>query len=124
MEFEMKSHVYIKVDEQGRIVRCEGEYTLPANLDGWTLIEEGAPCDRLNLAQSHYFEDGLYTMDGIPRYEWTGEAAVLRSADAIEQDRAAVAQPEQPPTQQETDSSVWEELDAAYREGVNSAYDS
>ena len=46
------------------------------------------------------------------------------SEDAIEQDRAAVAQPEQPPTQQETDSSVWEELDAAYREGVNSAYDS
>ena len=63
-------------------------------------------------------------MDGIPRYEWTGEEAVLRSEDAIEQDRAAVAQPEQPPTQQETESSVWEELDAAYREGVNSAYDS
>ena len=124
MEFEMKSHVYIRTDEQGRITRCEGEYTLPADLDGWTLIEEGPPCDRLNLAQSHYFEGGLYTMDGIPRYEWTGEAAVLRSEDAIEQDRASVAQPEQPPTQQETESSVWEELDAAYREGVNSAYDS
>ena len=124
MEFEMKSHVYIKVDEQGRIVRCEGEYTLPSNLDGWILIEEGPPCDRLNLAQSHYFDGGLYTMDGIPRYEWTGEAAMLRSEDAIEQDRASVAQSEQPPTQQETESNVWEELDAAYREGVNSAYDS
>ena len=32
MEFEMKSRVYIKVDEQGRILRCEGEYTLPADL--------------------------------------------------------------------------------------------
>ena len=32
MEFEMKSRVYIKVDEQGRIVRCEGEYTLPSDL--------------------------------------------------------------------------------------------
>ena len=34
MEFEMKSRVYIKVDEQGRITRCEGEYTLPSDLDG------------------------------------------------------------------------------------------
>ena len=32
MEFEMKSRVYIKLDEQGRITRCEGEYTLPADL--------------------------------------------------------------------------------------------
>ena len=32
MEFEMKSHVYIKVDGKGRITRCEGEYTLPADL--------------------------------------------------------------------------------------------
>ena len=123
MEFEMKSRVYIKVDEQGRIVRCEGGYTTPADLTGWMEIDEGNG-DRYNLCQSHYFDGGLYTMDGIPRYEWTGEEAVLRSEDAIEQDRAAVAQPEQPPTQQETESSVWEELDAAYREGVNSAYDS
>ena len=33
MEFEMqKSKVYIQTDEHGRIVRCEGEYTLPADL--------------------------------------------------------------------------------------------
>ena len=54
------SRVYIKTDDQGRIIRCEGEYTLPSNLDGWVLIEEGPPCDRLNLAQTHYFEGGLY----------------------------------------------------------------
>lgn len=99
MEFEMKSHVYIKVDEQGRIVRCEGEYTLPANLDGWTLIEEGPPCDRLNLAQSHYFDDGLYNMYGIPRYRWDGSAAVLRTEEEMEADRAA--RPAPPPTTEE-----------------------
>lgn len=94
MEFEMKSRVYIKVDEQGRITRCEGEYTLPSNLTDWILIEEGAPCDRLNLAQSHYFEDGLYTMDGIPRYRWDGEKAVLRSEEELEADRTALPKPE------------------------------
>lgn len=90
MEFEMpKSHVYIKTDKQGRITRCEGEYTLPSDLDGWTLIEEGQPCDRLNLAQSHYFDGGLYTMDGICRYVWDGEQCVLRSEDELDADRKA-----------------------------------
>ena len=123
MEFETQSKVYIQTDTEGRIVRCEGGYTTPADTTCWIEIDEGTG-DKYNLCQSHYFDGGLYTEDGIPRYEWTGEAAVLRSEDAIEQDRASVAQPEQPPTQQETESSVWEELDAAYREGVNSAYDS
>ena len=99
MEFEMKSHVYIKVDEQGRIVRCEGEYTLPADLDGWILIEEGTPCDRLSLAQSHYFDGGLYTMDGILRYRWDGSAAVLRTEEELEADREALPEPE--PTEHE-----------------------
>ena len=93
MDFDMKSKVYIQTDEQGRITRCEGEYTLPADLDGWTLIEEGPPCDRLNLAQSHYFDGGLYTMDGIPRYRWDGSAAVLRTEEELEEDRAAFPDP-------------------------------
>ena len=93
MEFEMKSKVYIQTDTEGRILRCEGEYTLPADLDGWALIEEGPPCDRLNLAQSHYFEGGLYTMDGIPRYRWDGSASVLRTDEEMEADRAAIPDP-------------------------------
>ena len=93
MEFEMKSKVYIQTDTEGRILRCEGEYTLPADLDGWTLIEEGPPCDRLNLAQSHYFDGGLYTMDGFPHYRWDGSAAVLRTDEEMEADRAAIPEP-------------------------------
>lgn len=124
MEFEIpKSKVYIQTDSEGCIIRCEGGYTTPADLTDWMYIDEGIG-DRYNLCQGNYFDGGLYTMDGIPRYKWTGEEAMLRSEDAIEQDRASVALPEQPPTQQETESSIWEELDAAYREGVNSAYDS
>ena len=89
MEFEMKSRVYIKVDDQGRIVRCEGEYTLPSDLTDWILIEEGTPCDRLNLAKSHYFGGGLYTMDGICRYVWDGEQCMLRNEDELDADRKA-----------------------------------
>ena len=94
MDFDMpKSHVYIKTDEQDRIVRCEGEYTLPSDLSGWILIDEGEPCDKRNLAQSHYFPCGLYTMDGIPRYRWDGSAAVLRTDEEMEADRAAIPEP-------------------------------
>lgn len=32
--------------------------------------------------------------------------------------------PSTPPTESESDTSVWQQLDAAYREGVASAYDS
>ena len=96
MEFEMKSHVYIRTDEQGRIIRCDGGYTTPSDLTGWIEIDEGTG-DKYNLCQSHYFDGGLYTMDGIPRYRWDGEKAVLRSEEELEADRAAIPDPE-PPT--------------------------
>lgn len=64
---ENKSHVYIKTDEHNNIVRIEGEYSLPSDLTGWILIEEGESCDKLNHAQNNYlpkslmdFEHGLY----------------------------------------------------------------
>ena len=82
-----------KTDDQGRIIRCEGEYTLPSNLDGWVLIEEGPPCDRLNLAQTHYFGVGLCTDDGIPRYKLEDVQAVARTDEEIEADRAALPKP-------------------------------
>lgn len=86
MEFEMKSRVYIKTDDQSRILRCEGGYTTPANLTDWIEIDEGVG-DKYNLCQSHYFDGGLYTMDGIPRYKWDGTQAVLRTEEDLEVDR-------------------------------------
>lgn len=96
MEFEPKSKVYIQTDADGRILRCEGGYTTPADLTGWLEIDDGGG-DRYNLCQSHYFDGGLYTMDGIPRYRWDGEKAVLRSEEELEADRSAIPEPE-PPT--------------------------
>ena len=99
MNFEMpKSKVYIQTDTDGRILRCEGGYTTPSDLTDWTEIDEGTG-DRYNLCQSHYFDGGLYTMDGIPRYRWDGSAAVLRTEEELEADRAA--RPAPPPTTEE-----------------------
>ena len=90
MEFETpKSKVYIQTDTDGRILRCEGGYTTPSDLTDWIEIDEGTG-DKYNLCQSHYFEGGLYTMDGIPRYRWDGTQAVARTEEELEADRAAI----------------------------------
>ena len=108
MEFETpKSKVYIQTDTEGRILRCEGGYTTPADLTDWTEIDEGTG-DRYNLCQSHYFDGGLYTMDGIPRYRWDGSAAVLRTEEALEEDRAA--RPAPPPTTNERIATLEEQI--------------
>ena len=93
MDFCDKSKVYIQTDTEGHIIRCDGGYTTPADLSGWLEIDEGTG-DRYNLCQSHYFDGGLYTTDGIPRYLWDGSAAVLRSEDELEADRSAIQEPE------------------------------
>ena len=90
---ELQSKVYIQTDADGRILRCEGGYTTPADLSGWLEIDEGNG-DRYNLCQNHYFDGGLYTMDRIPRYRWDGEKAVLRSEDELEADLDAIHDPE------------------------------
>ena len=90
MEFETpKSKVYIQTDEQGRILRCDGGYTPPAYLTDWTYIDEGTG-DKYNLCQNHYFDGGLYTMDGIPRYRWDGTQAVERTPPPTTDERITI----------------------------------
>ena len=88
----IKSKVYVKTDDLDRITRCEGGYTTPSDLTGWVQIDEGTG-DRYNLCQSHYFDGGLYTVDGIPRYKLEDGRAVERTAEEIEADRAAIIPP-------------------------------
>ena len=53
-----------------------------------------------------------------------GAVVVTPNAGAWEAWKAeqAAKEPSTPPTESESDTSVWEQLDAAYREGVASAY--
>lgn len=88
-----KSKVYVLLDEQNCITRIEGQYSLPADLTGWVQIDEGYG-DRYSLAQSHYLDGGLYTMQGIPRYKYDGGACVLRSEAELAADRDALPKPQ------------------------------
>lgn len=94
------SKVYVKLDQRGRILACDGGYSEENMGDkaAWTLLDEGEG-DRYNLCQSNYF-DSLYTDDGIPRYKYADCAAVLRSEAEIEEDAAALPPPPPSPLEQ------------------------
>lgn len=89
-----KSKVYIKLNNQNYIIGCDGGYTIDniENFDEWTLIDEGEG-SKYNLCQSNYFDGGLYTDDGIPRWKYINGECVLRSDDELATDRAAVPTP-------------------------------
>lgn len=91
---EIISHVYAVIDRDNRVIQIEGEYTLYniANLDDAILVEQGAPCDRLNHAQNAYLPKPLLTDDGIYRYKYNGAEIVERSDDEIKADRVAIPQ--------------------------------
>ena len=94
-----KSRVYVLLDAESRILRLEGEYSLPADLTGWTKIDEGYG-DRYALAQSHYLALPLY--DGaVPRYKLVDGKVVERTAEEIEADKAKLPKPVVPKTNAE-----------------------
>lgn len=92
---ENNSKVYILIDSKNRILRCEGGYTMRniTNPEEWILIDEGTG-DKYNLCQSHYFEGGLYTEEGICRYIYENGYYRLRTESEIESDKPEPVQPE------------------------------
>lgn len=97
-----KSKVYVLADEQGRITRVEGGYTISniQNIEEWTFIDEGYG-DKYNLCQSNYFEKPIRTEEGVYRYKLADGKAVERTEEEIEADRAAIPVPVVPPTNEE-----------------------
>ena len=97
-----KSRVYVLLDSESRVLRLEGEYSLPADLTGWTKIDEGNG-DKYALAQSHYLAKPLY--DGaVPRYKLVDGKVVERTAEEIEADKAKLPKPVTPKTNAELES--------------------
>lgn len=81
-----KSKVYVLIDSNNYITRIEGQYSLPLDLTGWILIDEGYG-DKYNLAQTHYFDKPLITQDGIYQYKLVGTTPIERSEEEIAAER-------------------------------------
>lgn len=80
----MKSKVYVLLDSEGRITRCEGGYTMGniRNIEDWVLIDEGFG-DKYNLCQTNYFQKPIYTSVGAYRYRLVDGKAVECTAEEI-----------------------------------------
>lgn len=81
------SKVYIKVDDQNRIICCDGGYTLKniGNGSEWILIDEGAG-DRYNLCQGNYFPQPIIDERGIYRYKLVDGKPVERTQEEMDAD--------------------------------------
>lgn len=104
-----KSRVYVLCDSESRVLRLEGEYSLPNDLTNWIKVDEGYG-DRYALAQSHYLDKPLY--DGaVLRYKLAAGKVVERTAEEIEADKAALPKPE-PTAEDDTNAMM---VDHEYR---------
>ena len=133
------SKVYVLPDASGRITRIDGGYTMPEDLTGWVLIDEGTG-DRYNLCQGNYLPGPLTDDRGIYRYKAyqfvdapagkiiarffkNDEEYVILERTQEEMD-ADYVPPEIKPTDAERISELEAKLaayEAAYEEGVNEA---
>lgn len=97
-----KSKVYVLPDAYGRITRIDGGYTMPEDLTGWVLIDEGIG-DRYNLCQGNYFPQPIMDDRGIYRYKLVDGAVVERTREEMDADYVP---PEVKPTDAERISKL------------------
>lgn len=79
--------VYIKTDEQGRVLAINSGEFLPT-LDGWVQIDEGYG-DKYHHAQGNYLDGPLFDSHGIALYELKNGKVKKRKEKVIEADMKA-----------------------------------
>lgn len=115
MEHENKPiSVYVKTDDQGRIIGINSDAFL-SSLDGWQKIAEGHG-DKHHHAQGNYLDESLTDENGVFRFKLKNGKVTKRTKKEMEAD--VQAQPVQP-----TDRERIEELERAF-EGLNKVFTS
>lgn len=115
MEFEMNPYiVYVKINSSDYITAVNSSAFL-SDTTGWVEIDEGDG-DRYHHAQGNYFPEPIYTEGGAYRYKLVDGKLVECTSEEIAQQEEA----NKPGPEPDQNASVWDELDAAYQEGVDS----
>lgn len=112
---EMKPYiVYVKTNSNGYIVDVNSSAFL-TDPTGWVKIDEGYG-DKYHHAQGNYFNKPVKTMGRACQYRLTDDdKAVECTAEEIAKQEEA-----NKPVSLPAEPSVWDELDRAYQEGVDS----
>ena len=115
MEFEPYI-VYVKPNDSSYITAVNSSAFLTDTTD-WVEIDSGYG-DKYHHAQNNYFPDPIRTMGGAYQYKLVDGKSIECTAEEIkEQEEANKPEPVPIPT---GNDAVWDELDAAYQEGVDS----
>lgn len=96
--------VYVKKDQKERITAVNSSAFL-SGVNGWTEIDQGVG-DKYHHAQGNYFDQPIYTEDGIPRYKLQDGKAVERTEEEIQADREARPKPDPAPTVEELQAKI------------------
>ena len=109
----MEYIVYVRPNENSYITAVNSSAFL-TDTTGWVEIDRGYG-DKYHHAQGNYFQESIYTEGGAYRYKLVDGKSVECTPEEIAEQEAA----NQPASIQEG-TSVWDELDTAYQEGVDS----
>lgn len=104
--------VYVETNSSGYITAVNSSAFLP-DTTGWVEIDRGYG-DKYHHAQGNYFPLPIVTEGGAYRYKLVDGKPAECTAEDIAQQEAMIQPPPEP-------VSVWDEMAAAYREGVQSA---
>lgn len=107
--------VYVKVDDDGRIVNINSD-AFQHDLDDWTKIDEGYT-QRYHHAQSSYLPNRIRDERGICRYKLVDGKPVERTQEDMDADYAA--RPAPPPSDKERIAQLEAALNAI-EEGIAS----
>jgi hypothetical protein len=109
----MEYIVYVKPNENSYITAVNSSAFLP-DTTGWVEIDRGYG-DKYHHAQGNYFPESIYTEVGACRYKLVdGKPVECTPEEIAAQEKANRPAPVEP------NGNVWDELDAAYQEGVDS----
>lgn len=107
--------VYVKTNSNSHVTAVNSSAFL-IDITGWVEIDRGYG-DKYHHAQGNYFDKPIVSDGGAYRYKLVDGVPVAYTAEEIAEQEAA-NKPE--PVLPEDELAVWDELDAAYQEGVNS----
>jgi hypothetical protein len=109
----MEYIVYVKTNESGYITAINSSAFI-ADTTGWVELGRGYGV-KYHHAQGNYFPEPIVTMGSAYRYKLVDGNAVECTPEEIKTQEEA-----NKPVPVEPELSVWDQLDAAYQEGVNS----
>lgn len=116
MEFKVEPYIiYVKINSNNYIISINSSAFLK-DITDWIEIDSGYG-DKYHHAQNNYFSKYLMTESGVYRYKLVDGSPIECTEEEIAAQEALLPKPEQT---QDSTLSVYDELETAYQEGVNS----